>query len=130
MNILDRYYDAFNRADMDTFLALLSDEVVHDINQGPTEVGRHRFARFMQRMNEHYREQIVDIVTFVSTDGTRGAAEFIVEGTYLKTDAGLPEAAGQTYRLRAGAFFEIRGDQIARVTNYYNLQEWMDQVSR
>ena len=51
-----------------------------------------------------------------------------VLGEYLKTDEGLPPAKGQTYRLPGGAFFEIRGGKIARVTNYYNLQDWLRQV--
>ena len=62
-------------------------------------------------------------------DGTRAAAEFVIHGEYLKTDPGLPEAAGQTYVLPVGAFFEVRGGKIARVTNYYNLAEWTRQVN-
>jgi steroid delta-isomerase-like uncharacterized protein len=49
-------------------------------------------------------------------------------GTYLHTDEGLPAAKGQHYRLPGGAFFHIRDGKIARVTNYYNLQEWLRQV--
>ena len=41
---------------------------------------------------------------------------------------GLPEAKGQTYRLPAGSFFEIRDGQIARITTYYNLTDWSAQV--
>jgi hypothetical protein len=48
-----------------------------------------------------------------------------VHGTYLATDEGLPAAAGQTYILPAGAFFDIRGGRIARVSNYYNLADWI-----
>ena len=33
-DLIQAYYDAFNAADMPAFLALLSDDVVHDINQG------------------------------------------------------------------------------------------------
>jgi steroid delta-isomerase-like uncharacterized protein len=40
----------------------------------------------------------------------------------------LPEANGQTYRLPAGAFFDIREGKVARVTNYYNLGDWIAQV--
>ncbi len=58
-----------------------------------------------------------------------GAAEFIVHGNYLKTDPGLPEAKGQTYILPAGAFFDIRDGKIARVTTFYNLNDWIAQVS-
>ena len=46
------------------------------------------------------------------------------------TDEGLPPATGQSYVLPGGAFFDIRDDRIARVTNYYNLQDWIAQVSR
>lgn len=126
--ILTRYYAAFNAADMPAFLALLDEHVVHDINQGGREVGRDTFAAFMTRMNRCYREQIVDLVVMSNEDGTRASAEFTVLGTYLVADDGLPPAKGQTYRLPAGAFFELRDGKVARVTNYYNLQDWLRQV--
>jgi steroid delta-isomerase-like uncharacterized protein len=58
----------------------------------------------------------------------RAAAEYVVEGEYLVTDDGLPPAAGQRYTLPGGAFFTIAGGVITRVTNYYNLQDWLRQV--
>ena len=56
-------------------------------------------------MDRCYRERIRDLVVMVSTDGARAATEFVVDGTYLATDEGLPEAEGQTYSLPAGAYF-------------------------
>lgn len=129
ITLIKQYYQAFNNGDMDTFLSLLTDDVVHDINQGGREQGKEAFARFMDKMNHHYREQLVDMVVMANEEGTRGAAEFVVLGEYLNTDEGLPEAQGQTYRLPAGAFFEIRDDKVARVTNYYNLEDWVKQVA-
>ncbi|MDM4771754.1 ketosteroid isomerase-related protein [Solimonas sp. SE-A11] len=126
--LIGRYYAAFNAGDMDAFLGMLTEDVVHDVNQGLREHGREAFAAFMQRMNRNYREQIADIVVLAEPSGRRAAAEFTVLGEYLATDAGLPEANGQTYRLPAGAFFDIRDGKIARVTNYYNLQDWLAQV--
>ena len=123
------YYDAFNAQDMARFLSLLADDVVHDINQGERQVGKDMFASFMEHMNRCYREELTDMVIMASEDGRRAAAEFIVNGTYLATDEGLPEAKGQTYRLPAGAFFEIRDGKVARVTNYYSLPDWVAQVS-
>ena len=79
-------------------------------------------------MNRHYREKLVAITVMAPPDGTRAAAEFTVLGEYLSTDEGLPPANGQTYRLNAGAFFVIRDGKVARVTNYYNLQDWLKQV--
>jgi len=128
--LVKRYYAAFNAGDMEAFLALLTEDVAHDINQGRREVGREAFAMFMQHMNRCYREQLVDMVVMASDDGARAAAEFTVLGEYLVTDEGLPPARGQTYRLPAGAFFDIRDGKVARVTNYYNLQDWIAQVAR
>jgi steroid delta-isomerase-like uncharacterized protein len=122
------YYDAFNAGDMDRFLALLTDDVAHDINQGARQTGKEAFSKFMDHMNRCYREELTDMVVMVNEDGTRGAAEFIVNGTYLSTDEGLPEANGQTYRLPAGAFFEIRDGKVARISNYYSLPDWIAQV--
>ncbi|MBO1075695.1 ketosteroid isomerase-related protein [Roseomonas marmotae] len=126
--LIRRYYAAFNAGDAEGMLALLTDDVAHDINQGTRETGLPAFRAFMARMNAHYREELRDIVVMVSADGRRGAAEFTVHGTYLATDEGLPEARGQTYILPAGAFFELRDGRIARVTNYYNLADWVAQV--
>jgi steroid delta-isomerase-like uncharacterized protein len=127
--LMQEYYDAFNRQDMDAFLGMLTDDVVHDINQDGREVGKAAFSAFMDRMNAHYKEQIVDIEIMTNEDGSRAAVEFTVLGEYLSTDEGLPEADGQTYRLPAGAFFKIRDGKVARVTNYYNLEDWIAQVA-
>lgn len=128
IDLLRRYYAAFNAGDWAGFIGLLTDNVAHDINQGTRETGRAAFSSFMDRMNACYEESIEDLVLFANADGDRAAAEFTVVGRYLKTDTGLPEARGQTYRLPGGAFFDIREGRIARVSNYYNLQDWLKQV--
>lgn len=128
-DIISAYYDAFNRQDMDAFLDLLTDDVAHDINQGERQTGKDIFRSFMDKMNRSYRERLTDIVIMESADGTRGAAEFTVNGEYLATDEGLPEAKGQKYVLPAGAFFEIRDGKVARISNFYNLNDWIAQVS-
>ena len=129
VQLLQKYYEAFNAQDMDTFLSLLTDDVIHDINQGDREVGKDTFSAFMERMNKNYKETIADIVVMSNEAGDRAAVEFTVLGEYLATDEGLPEANGQTYKLPAGAFFDIRDGKVARVTNYYNLEDWIAQVS-
>jgi steroid delta-isomerase-like uncharacterized protein len=79
-------------------------------------------------MDRCYREQVEELVAFANEDGTRGSAEFFIRGEYLSTDEGLPPATGQKYHLRVGAFFELCGGRVARITNYYNLQDWLAQV--
>ena len=127
-DIISAYLAAFNCGDWPGMLALLADDVVHDINQGGAEHGRPAFAGFLDRMARCYREELRDIVIMVGADGARAAAEFHVHGAYLGQDAGLPPARGQRYALPAGAFFSLKDGRISRVTLYYNLKEWLRQV--
>jgi steroid delta-isomerase-like uncharacterized protein len=126
--VIRHYYDAFNRGDREAMLSLLTDDVAHDINQGGRETGKDAFRRFLAHMDRCYRERLADIVVMTSADGTHAAAEFVVHGTYLATDEGLPPASGQTYVLPAGTFFALRDGRIARVTTCYNLVDWSRQV--
>lgn len=126
--LIRSYYEAFNKKDWEGFFALLNEDVVHDLNQGKREVGKPAFRSFMDRMNRCYGENLTDIVVMTSPDGKRAAAEFVVNGTYLGTDDGLPEANGQTYKLPGGAFFEVENGKVKRITNYYNMQDWLAQV--
>ncbi len=123
------YFDAFNAGDVDGMLACLSDDIAHHVNEGQVRVGKEKFAEFCAHMNRCYRETLTDMVIFQAEGGTRASAEFVVNGTYLQTDEGLPEANGQTYCLPAGSFFDLKDGKITRVTTYYNLADWIRQVS-
>lgn len=127
--LIARYYAAFNAGDAGGMLDCVAEDVEHRVNEGGVRRGRALFAEFCSHMGVSYREELKDLVIFANEDGTRGAAEFVVHGEYLQTDPGLPEAKGQRYILPAGGFFDIRDGKIARVTTFYNLNDWIAQVS-
>ncbi|TCH97848.1 isopropylmalate/homocitrate/citramalate synthase [Roseococcus sp. SYP-B2431] len=126
--LVRRYYTAFDAGDWAGMLECLTEDVVHDINQGRREHGVEAFRAFLVRMERSYRERVEDLVVMATPDGHRAAAEFTIRGTYLAADDGLPRAEGQSYVLPVGAFFAIRDGKISRVTNYYNLENWLAQV--
>jgi steroid delta-isomerase-like uncharacterized protein len=128
-DVVARYFAAFNAGDVAGMLACLSDDVAHHVNEGKVREGKALFESFCQHMSRCYREELTDMVIFASDDGTRAAAEFVVNGTYLATDPGLPEARGQTYALPAGSFLSLKDGRITRVVTYYNLADWIRQVS-
>lgn len=128
-DIVTTYFQAFNDGDVDGMLACLTDDIAHHVNEGQIRVGKEKFAEFCAHMTRCYRENLTEIVVFYAGKGTRAAAEFTVNGTYLSTDDGLPEASGQSYKLPAGSFFDLKDGKIARVTTYYNLSDWIAQVS-
>lgn len=122
------YFDAFNRHDADVLLSLLHENVIHEINEGPTEVGLDKFRAFKAHMDACYREQITEMVVMV--EGDRGCCDFICRGQYLKTDAGLPEATGQSYSIPGCAIFTCVNGKIAKIASYYNLKNWIAAISQ
>jgi steroid delta-isomerase-like uncharacterized protein len=126
---IKRYFDAFNAKDVPGMLDCLSDDVAHHVNEGNIRVGKAAFAEFCAHMSRCYDETLTDMVLFDAQGGTRAAAEFTVNGTYLATDGSLPEAKGQTYKLPGGSFFDLKDGKITRVTTRYNLSDWIKQVS-
>ena len=128
--LVTAYYSAFNRRDAEALLSLLSDDVIHDVNQGRTEMGKNAFRDFLGVMDAHYEETARDLTVMVSEDDRNAAAELRIEGIYRKTQAGFPPAKGQTYSIPVGAFYEIANGKIKRVTSYYNLASWIAEVSK
>ena len=128
VQLIQSYYRAFNGRDYTGMLALVSDDVVHDVNEGGREVGRDRFAAFLEAMDAAYSEQVDELVVLGNGAGRRFAAEFTVIGRYLQSQPGFPPATGQRYRLAAGAFFTVDEHKISRVSTYYNLRAWLRQV--
>ncbi|MFP5385521.1 MAG: ketosteroid isomerase-related protein [Bacteriovoracia bacterium] len=126
--LIEKYYQAFNQKNYEGMLELLSEDVSHDINQGKRIPGKKAFREFLQRMDFLYDENLTDIVIMTDASGKRASAEFICNGTYKNTDEGLPPARGQTYKIPVGTFFDINGGKITRVTNYYNLNDWIKMV--
>jgi steroid delta-isomerase-like uncharacterized protein len=127
-DLIRSYYAAFNRQDTEGMLAMLAENVVHEPSQGAPRRGKDAFGEFLAHMNQCYAETVIEPAILVAPDGKRAAAEFMLDGQYLVSDDGLPEASGQSYHLRVGAFFEIEDGKIARVSNHYNLADWIHQV--
>lgn len=127
--LVTAYYSALNRRDAEALLSLLSDHVIHDINQGLRETGKNAFRDYLGKIDNHFNDTVTDLVVMVSDDGLRASAEFSREGTYKRTRSGLPPASGQTYRIRVGEFFEIANGKLTRITSYFNVPEWIAQVA-
>lgn len=129
LQIAEQYYQHFNAQNWEGMLALLSDDIRHEVNQGEPRIGVELYRAFLQHMDECYEEQLSDMVFFTEPGGHRVACEFTVNGTYKKTDGDLVPAKGQRYVLPAGAFLEVKDGKINRVTTYYNLPLWIKLVS-
>ncbi|HUH73991.1 MAG TPA: ketosteroid isomerase-related protein [Chitinophagales bacterium] len=130
IDIVAQYYQAFNDKNWSKMIALADENIQHDSNEGATTLGIEAFKKFVDKMEVAYDEKLIDIVLLSEPTNARVAAEFIVNGTYLHTEEGLPIAKGQKYVLPAGAFLEVKNDKITRVTTYYNLEHWIQLVNQ
>ncbi|MCB1511223.1 MAG: nuclear transport factor 2 family protein [Hyphomicrobiaceae bacterium] len=128
-DLIERFMAAVNAADVDAMLECVADDLIHDVNQGERRLGKSRFHAYAARMSHHYKETLSGIVVMLTPDGTRAAAEYNISGTYVATDGGLPEANGQTYALPGAMFFAIKDGRIQRLSHYYNLTDWIIQVT-
>lgn len=127
-DLLQRYFGALNERDSRACLALVSDDVRLELNQGLCEEGRAAFADYLERQLHCYREVFEELIILTEADGRYAACECRVRGEYLTTDDGLPDACGQEYVLRVGSFFEIRDGLISRISLHFNLPDWLAQV--
>lgn len=131
ISLVKTYYDALNKNDMQQFFSVIAPNVIHNINQGPTEKGLDKFKKFMQLGNDSFSEKLSHIVIMVSNDGKYAAALWQDKGVYKKDFPGMEiKAKGQKYTLNGGHFFEIKNDKIASVTTYYNLTDFMQQIKK
>jgi steroid delta-isomerase-like uncharacterized protein len=129
LKIAQQYYQCFNAQNWEGMLALLSDNIRHEVNQGDPRIGLDLYREFLKHMDECYEELLTDMVFFTEPSSQRIACEFTVNGLYKKTDGDFVPAKGQRYVLPAGAFLEISEGKITRVTTYYNLPLWIKLVS-
>jgi hypothetical protein len=97
------------QADVDGMLNCLDDAVTHHVNEGQVRIGKDAFRSFCQHMNECYRENLTDMVIFSNPDGSRAAAEYVVNGTLPKNRCGITRSAGaKIINCPQGRFFRCR----------------------
>ncbi len=130
LEIVKEYYGHFNTKNWDGMMGLLDAEIRHEANQGGVRIGLNKFREFLGTMDTCYDETLTDMVFFAEPSNSRMAVEFVVNGIYKVADEGLPPAHNQTYVLPAGAFLEVKGGKISRVTTYYNMPLWIELVSK
>jgi steroid delta-isomerase-like uncharacterized protein len=128
-DLIQNYYQAFNEENIEKFISTLHPEVIHDICQGETEIGREAFRKFMEFCFDACKENARNIIILCSEDGKYAAAKLVIDGVYLKDVANYPLAKNQKYTLPVHAFFEIKDGLIYRMSCFYNQKDWIKQVA-
>lgn len=129
LEIAKKYYECFNHKNWNEMIQLVSEEVVHEPNQGEPRIGIELFKEFMKMMDDSYEESLSEIDFYVNESESKIAAKFTVNGIYKKGEEGFPEAKNQTYVLPAASFLEFADGKISKISTHYNLPLWIKLVS-
>lgn len=130
VSLLQRCFEAFNRGDHAVVLACVADDVAHDVNDAPREIGKERFRWFLALRARHFRDRLSDIVIMTDEGGGHAAAEFTLRGKYVATLEGFPRADDQGYSLPVGVFLEVDEGLVTRVSIHFKLSDLIAQLSR
>jgi steroid delta-isomerase-like uncharacterized protein len=129
VDIVKKYYAAYNAGDAQAEAALMSESVLHESNQGKSTVGRKHYLEFSQSGKDSYKEKCTNIEYFTGANPENVLAESTVVGHYVKSVDGYPKAKNQRYQLRVVESFEVKNGQITRLSTFYNEQDWIRQIS-
>lgn len=130
LDIVKQYYAEFNDRNWEGMLNLVAEEILHEPNQGEPREGKEAFKEFLANMEECYEETLTNLSFYVNEDdANKIAVSFTVNGQYMKSQEGLPEAEEQAYILPASAFIDVKEGRIIRVATNYNLELWIELVS-
>ena len=117
--------DALNRGDAHAAASFFcEDGVFHDTGTGQRCEGRAACAQYWS--SGPFTDLKIVKTTFL-TAGTAFATEWVMTGVHGNDAPGLP-ASGRSFRLVGAGVGEIRDGRILRVTEYWNMAEFLTQV--
>jgi steroid delta-isomerase-like uncharacterized protein len=126
--VVDRWAEAWNAHSPEQMAELFSaDGVYEDLAFGFALEGKEGVANWVSITLAGAPDLHVDVVYSFQVDD-RAAAHWIFSGTH--TGAWGPDLppTGEPFSLPVASLFELDGDLIRRVGDYYNLATWLRQV--
>jgi Ketosteroid isomerase-related protein len=125
--VLD-WTDALNRRDPDAAAGYLAEDCTFtNIGTGQHFVGRDPVREDFVALLAMYSEMRIEKTTFLCTSDGHFATEWIMTGVHTGDAPGLP-ATGKPFRISGAGVGEIRDGKLARITEYWNMAEFLIQV--
>jgi steroid delta-isomerase-like uncharacterized protein len=128
--LIENFYANFNALELDKMVAVLSEDVKHEMNKGGLEKGKAAFSEMMKKSTKHYNEKVGNVIYMVSDDGKHVATKFEFTGKYISTDDSQIPAKNQPYQGTAINYFEIENGKITYTASWYDENEWKKQISQ
>jgi len=122
------YLAAMNAHDLDKMLTFFTDDAVYDCTP------RDKVSRGKEEIKDGFSSTFTSFpdlkieVKSAFNASDQGVSEWVMSGTFAKSDIpGMP-ATGKKFSVRGATVNAFKGGKISRVTNYWNLAEFLQQV--
>jgi steroid delta-isomerase-like uncharacterized protein len=127
--LLDAWASAWSSKDLTKFMALFTEDAVYeDVTFGEVNQGSEGLRKFATGTFDAFGGLNFELKSrFVSTDGRRGALEWLWRGRQTKDLPGLP-ATGKPFEVRGASVVEFRDGKISRNADYWDLSTYLRQV--
>ena len=121
------FIGAWNSHDVDKIASFFTDDCVYeDVAFGVVNRGKKEIKDFIKAMYVWSPDLKFDLKSFFSAGGWT-ASEWVMTGTHAGEVPGIP-ATGKSFSVRGASIEELRGGEISRHTDYYNLLSFLQQV--
>ena len=127
--LLDEWAAAWSSKEVAKLMALFTDDAVYeDVTFGAVNKGSDELRKFATGTFDAFADLTFELkARFVSTDGRRGALEWLWRGRQTKDLPGLP-ATGKPFEVRGASVVEFRDGKISRNADYWDLTTYLRQV--
>jgi steroid delta-isomerase-like uncharacterized protein len=129
VEVLQRYLDAFNRADWETYKTTLTPDCVH-IEPGMELHGPEASAEGVKVFKTAFPDLQGEVVRLM-TGEREAAAEIVWQGTHtgpLVTPTGTIPPTGRAITVHATKVFAFEGDLIAYSRHYWDMMELLGAI--
>jgi steroid delta-isomerase-like uncharacterized protein len=126
--MINDYLSAWNAHDVERILSFFTDDCVY--NCTPMEKvsrGKNELKDFFSNMFTEFPDAKIEMKSGFNA-GDRGAGEWVLSGTFAHSNNPAMPATGKKFSIPGVAINEYSGDKISRVTNYWNLASYLQQV--
>ena len=126
--MMNDYVAAWNAHDMERVLSFCTDDVVFE--EVPMEKvwrGKKEAKDFAKDTFTNFPDFKIEVKSGFSA-GDQGAGEWVMSGTFAHSSNPAMPATGKKFSIPGVGINEYSGGKISRVTNYWNLASFLQQV--
>ncbi|WP_280236118.1 ester cyclase [Nocardia cyriacigeorgica] len=117
--VIDGFYAAYARRDVDTMMTYVSDAIVEDLSGVGLVTGRLAEERFLRSLFAAFPDLHTE-VTRVVIDKNSACVEWQRHGTFTGADFHGTPATGRPFQFKGGAFIDVADGLITRINGYYD----------